>query len=435
MAARALILTIGGEDAHARLRAAGYAVISAEEAGDAPAPDVVVIDARLRSDRETTRLAQEARLKAAPRTIAIIALIRADAAPPASGLVDGLLPDGPSAALAAARIEAVLRCKGLEEEAAARVETLAAFGVTEAALTLPESAPPRILLVGEPGTTTLKAASALEQCGAAIVGAFTSFNAFDYLHDAPFDAVVALARGEDWSGPLGLIATMRRSARFYHTPGVVIGAPIGEAQIEAAIAKGADDIVDAAQPMDGAAARIVALAAGAQRQSAMRAVFGRTRPVAAIDRATGLYGAAFLRSHLDRLCQRAEATRRPLALLAARVRDDDRAAALRHLGAYLGVFGQAGAMIGRLVRAEDVVARLDANLLTIVMAGSTESAARAVAERIDGVLACTAFDTGTGVDSAQIGFDFATIARAPGEGAGVLLARVRSLLEQSSPAA
>jgi two-component system cell cycle response regulator len=167
----------------------------------------------------------------------------------------------------------------------------------------------------------------------------------------------------------------------------------------------------------------------------MRAVFGRTRPVAAIDRATGLYGAAFLRSHLDRLCQRAEATRRPLALLAARVRDDDRAAALRHLGAYLGVFGQAGAMIGRLVRAEDVVARLDANLLTIVMAGSTESAARAVAERIDGVLACTAFDTGTGVDSAQIGFDFATIARAPGEGAGVLLARVRSLLEQSSPAA
>ncbi|MGC5198901.1 hypothetical protein, partial [Aphanothece microscopica] len=142
----------------------------------------------------------------------------------------------------------------------------------------------RILLVGEPGATTLKAASALEQSGATIIGAFTSFNAFDYLHDAPFDAVVVLAQGEDWSGPLGLIATMRRSARFYHTPGVVIGAPLGEAQIEAAIAKGADDIVDAALPLDGAAARIVAIAAGAQRQSAMRAVFSRTRPAAAIDR-------------------------------------------------------------------------------------------------------------------------------------------------------
>jgi two-component system cell cycle response regulator PopA len=435
VSARAVILTIGAEDAHARLRGAGFGVVSAHAPKDLPAPDVVLIDARGRPDHETLRLAQDARFAAAPKQVAVIALIGAADLPPAADVFDGLLPDGPSVSLVAARIEAALRRKALEEEAAARAETLAAFGAALEALAPPAQQAPRILLVGEPGALTLKAASALEAHGAVIVGAFTSFNAFDYLHEAPFDAVVTLAPGEDWSGQLGLIATMRRSARFYHTPGVVIGASFGEAQIEAAVAKGADDIVDADLPMDTAAARIVTLALGAQRQAGLRAAFAKTRPAAVIDRATCLYNAAFLKGHLDRLCARAEASGRPLAIVAARVREDDRAAGLRHLGAYLGVFGQASAMIARLVRAEDVAARLDANLLIIAMPGSDELAARKVAERIEGVLACTAFDTGTGVDNAQIAFDLAALSRAPLEGAAGLLARARQRLEQAAPPA
>ena len=95
-------------------------------------------------------------------------------------------------AQAVLRLENLVRMAVAEEEFELRRETFGERGrllepVDEAAL------PIRVLAIGEPAPQFLALSNALTQAGAEVVGAFTAYTAFDYLHERPFDAVVLWA--------------------------------------------------------------------------------------------------------------------------------------------------------------------------------------------------------------------------------------------------
>src|SRR5690606_22884808 len=103
-----------------------------------------------------------------------------------------------------------------EEEFELRAETFAERGQSLEA-SEPDESRFRILAVGEPAPQFLALSNALARSGAEVVGAFTAYTAFDYLHERPFDAVVLWA-GDNRNEALSIAAGMRRNTRLFHTP-------------------------------------------------------------------------------------------------------------------------------------------------------------------------------------------------------------------------
>ncbi len=110
-------------------------------------------------------------------------------------------------------------------------------------------------------------------------------------------------------------------------------------------------------------------------------------------------------------------------MIAGPVNQDDLPEALKAPGALDRVIGQAGAMLGRLVRAEDVAARIDRCRFAIALPASDEAAALIAAERIAAVLECTGFNPGTDDGAVTISMNLATATCLPGEAAETLIHR------------
>ena len=78
---------------------------------------------------------------------------------------------------------------------------------------------------------------------------------------------------------------------------------------------------------------------------------------------------------------------------------------------------QIGAMIGRLVRAEDTAARLGPEVFALALPATSLSAARLTGERIAAVIACTAFEAGPERQPFVAEFDIGVAEVIPGESA------------------
>ena len=72
-------------------------------------------------------------------------------------------------------------------------------------------------------------------------------------------------------------------------------------------------------------------------------------------------------------------------------------------------------MIGRLVRAEDTVARLAPEVFALALPATPQTAARAAAERIAAVIGCTAFEAGEKRPAFVVDFDIGVAEVEPGE--------------------
>ena len=118
------------------------------------------------------------------------------------------------------RLESLVRTATAQEEFELRTATFAERGAKPRSRPRPGDAPWRILAVGEPAPRFLALSNALAAHGAEVVGAFTAYTAFDYLHEQPFEAVV-LWGGDNEAEALSIAAGMRRNTRLYHIPAVL----------------------------------------------------------------------------------------------------------------------------------------------------------------------------------------------------------------------
>lgn len=339
---------------------------------------------------------------AAPRRLPVIALGRPD--PEArTGCFDLMLTPPLHPAQAANRLETLLREAIAEEEFALRQETFAERGRS-----LPPPQDPtgvwRVLTVGEPSPEFLALSHALEARGAEVVAAFTTYTAFDYLHDGAFDTVV-LDAGADVNDTLTISAGMRRNTRLYHTP-VLLNLGAGqEINPSEAYHRGVSDMATAETGADDTAARVVELARVFRRQNAIRAALDQAKSSGLMDAATGLYTRDLFAGHLGRLALASRETGRELSVAVLRVADRPEVLRARAGGWLDRAIPQIGSMIGRLIRTEDTAARLSAEVFALALPGTAERAARTAGERIAAVIGCTAFDAGQGAPPFVLDFD------------------------------
>jgi two-component system cell cycle response regulator PopA len=297
-------------------------------------------------------------------------------------------------AQAALRLESLVRMAVAEEEFELRRRTFTERGRT---LQLPpaSTSPFRILAIGEPAPQFLALSNALARHGADVVGAFTAYTAFDYLHERPFDAVVLWA-GENEAEAMSIAAGMRRNTRLYHVPTLLYLSAGSKITMAEAFHRGVSDIASPMTAEDETARRVVELARAYRRQSAIRNALEKARSSGLMDAATGLFTRDLFATHLSRLAKAAQERNRALSVCVLKIADNPAITSARAGGWLDRAIPQIGSMIGRLVRAEDTAARLAPEVFALALPSTPLAAARTAAERITAVIGCTAFDAGDG---------------------------------------
>lgn len=306
-------------------------------------------------------------------------------------------------AQAAMRLESLVRTAVAEEEFEVRVET---FAERSHVLEAPDADPTpfRVLAIGEPAPQFLALSNALARNGAEVVGAFTAFTAFDYLHERPFDAVVLWA-GDNPHEALSIAAGLRRNTRLYHTPALLYMR--AESAITAAEAyhRGISDVASPETPESETALRVVELARAFRRQKSVRGALDQARNSGLMDAATGLFTRDLFAAHLMRLARSARERNRALSVCMLKVAEKADLAAPRAGGWVARAIPQIGSMIGRLVRVEDTAARLAPEVFALALPATPLPAARSAGERIAAVIGCTAFEAGQGATPFVVEFD------------------------------
>jgi two-component system cell cycle response regulator PopA len=380
--------------------------------------EAVIVDTASVSE-EPAVLARRLKQAVAPRRLPVVAVGEPNAV--LKTAFDLTLSNPLHPAQAVMRLESLVRMAVAEEEFELRLETFAERGRR---LDLPEaeSGPYRILAIGEPAPQFLALSNALSRDGVDVIGAFTAYTAFDYLHERPFDAVV-LWGGEDQSEALSIAAGMRRNTRLYHIPTMLYLAKDSYIGINEAFHRGVTDVASPEAPEEETAVRVVELARSHRRQSVIRQALERARSSGLMDVSTGLFTRDLFAAHLARLASASRQRNRALSVCVLRVADRPEVIKARKGGWLDRAAPQIGSMIGRLVRVEDTAARLGPEVFALALPATQGHSARAAAERIAAVIACTAFDAGAGNPPFVVEFDIGVAALEPGENAAQALER------------
>ena len=329
------------------------------------------------------------------------------------------------------RLETLVRTATAQEDLALRTETFAERGRVLANADT-DAGPWRVLAVGEPAPRFLALSNVLAQHGVEVVGAFTAYTAFDYLHEQPFEAVV-LWGGDDEAEAeaLAIAAGMRRNTRLYHIPALLYLRDSGEVNLSEVFHRGISDVTTHQTPEAETAERVIELARAYRYQISIRKALNRARSSGLMDAATGLFARDLFTSHLARLTGSAQIRNRALSVCVLTLTERPELTALRAEGWVDKAVPQIGSMIGRLVRAEDTAGRLGPESFALALPSTGLQAARAAAERISAVIGCTAFDAGAGRPPFVVEFDVGVAEVEPGESAARALERAAARLPQA----
>ena len=351
---------------------------------------------------EALAMAQRLKSACAPRRLPVIAI--GDPGPELDACDFDLTLAAPvHPAQMVMRLETLVRTAVAEEEFELRLETFADRGRRLDALE-PNTAPFHVLAIGEPAPQFLALSNALARSGAEVVGAFTAYTAFDYLHERPFDAVVLWA-GDTSQEALSIAAGMRRNTRLYHTPALLYMRQESYVTMSEAYHRGVTDVASPETPETETARRVLELARSYRRQQAIRKALEKARTSGLMDAATGLFTRDLFARHVGRLAQASRVRGRPLSVCVLKVAERADVAAARSGGWLDRAIPQIGSMIGRLVRVEDTAARLSQEVFALALPATGKAAARAAGERIAAVIGCTAFEAGDGQPPFVVDFD------------------------------
>jgi len=364
---------------------------------------------------EALDLAERMKEACAPRRLPVVAVGQPDASLERRGFDLTLTPPLHPAQVAM-RLETLVRTAVAEEEFELRLETFAERGRGLEVIE-PPTTPHQVLAIGEPAPQFLALSNALAEHGAEVVGSFTAYTAFDYLHERRFDAVVLWA-GENPQEALSIAAGLRRNTRLFHTPALLYMRPQSYVTAAEAYHRGVSDVATPDTPESETARRVVELARSYRRQAAVRQALEAARTSGLMDAASGLFTRDLFAAHLARLARAARERNRPLSVCVLRVADKPETMAARAGGWIARAIPQIGSMIGRLVRVEDTAARLAPEVFALALPATTLGAARAAGERIAAVIGCTAFEAGDGKPPFVIEFDLG-VAEVAGEESAV----------------
>ncbi len=238
----------------------------------------------------------------------------------------------------------------------------------------------RVLFVGKATLEFMVIINALEKKDVEVVAAFTSFSAFDFLHDSTFDAVVMNALN-DSEPALSITQTMRRNSALYHTPSLLLTRPDYEDE-DVAYKHGVSDIIHADAPEKIIQDRILELANFHRLHRQVKSAFDDFSDQSCRDE-SGAYSAAFFAKHLDRLVKTYSAQDLPVSVITVHASFDIDSS--MDLVASRRSYNQLGQMIKNMVRVYDVTARLSHNIFVIAFPGQPASSLAPVIKRLSGI--------------------------------------------------
>ena len=290
------------------------------------------------------------------------------------------------------RVSSMIRLGQMEREIIRRVDTLREdfnidYELSDEALRNPF----RILFIGKATPDFMVIINALQKKNVEVVAAFTSFSAFDFLHERTFDAVVMNALNQS-EPALTISETMRRNAKLFHVPTLFLVNPETFKDQELAYKKGARDIISSRADTEEISGRILELANYHRIHSQLKREFGSVGGNACLDVETGVFNEAFFCAHLHRVCETMRVTQEPISLMAIRVRPNAHFEVSE--AKVTEAIAQVGAMLKSLVRMQDVTARLERDVFMIAFPGQDRASLTPVLERITSIVDSAAFESG-----------------------------------------
>jgi two-component system cell cycle response regulator PopA len=375
---------------------------------------------------EAMEMARRLKAACAPRRLPVVAIGEPDPMLQTYGF-DLTLAAPLHPAQAAMRLEGLVRTVA-EEEFELRAETFAERG-RHLDLPDPDLSPFRILAIGEPAPQFLALSNALAHAGAEVVGAFTAYTAFDYLHERAFDSVVLWA-GDNPQEALSIASGLRRNTRLFHTPALLYMGEQTHSATSEAYHRGVSDVASPLALESETAKRVVELARSYRRQLAVRKSLEQVRASGLMDAATGLFTRDLFAAHLARLAQASRVRNRPLSVCVLKVAEKPELKAARAGGWLDRAIPQIGSMIGRLVRAEDTAARLAPEVFALALPATSLAAGRAAGERIAAVIGCTAFESAAGAAPFVVEFDIGAAEVTSAETAGAALEQAAAMAQE-----
>ncbi len=307
----------------------------------------------------------------------------------ASDEADVCLPENAHPIQIASRLRALSRLKVLEHTAQLRLKSAQEAGYQPAPVPLNQEES-TVLFVGAPGPSFMRLQFAMSRAGIQTIAAFSTFNAFDYLHERTFDAVILNTR-PDAGLAHTVCSAMRRNTRLYHTPAILLTADTDYAGADEAFARGASDILSDNASNDEMRDRVMALASERRRRRLAKARLEACRLPSLLDSESDLYNEKFGRVHMQSLMDHAAARLEPLSLIMLGVSAPQEAGA----SGFSKATNQFAGMLRHCVRAEDFVVRLAQDRFLIALPNTPQSEAKMVSNRVSAIAECTAYE---GVD-------------------------------------
>lgn len=290
------------------------------------------------------------------------------------------------------RVSSMIRLGQMEREIIRRVDTLREdfnidYDLSDEALRNPF----RILFIGKATPDFMVIINALQKKNVEVVAAFTSFSAFDFLHERTFDAVVMNAL-EQSEPALTISETMRRNAKLFHVPTLFLVDPENFQDHDIAYQKGARDIISSSAETEEISGRILELANYHRIHDQLKTEFGSVGGAECLDAETGVFNEAFFCAHLRRVCEMMKKTQEPISLMAIRIRPNAHFEVAEDKVSQ--AIAQIGTMLKSLVRMQDITARLENDVFMIAFPGQDRASVLPVIDRISGIVDCAAFESG-----------------------------------------
>jgi two-component system cell cycle response regulator len=289
-----------------------------------------------------------------------------------------------------AHVTAALRLGTMQAELGRRSESLRSFGEKSANGWRTEDAvkPPHILLARGDAECDAAVEEDLKGCSVLETESLGS-NLLSTLNGSDIEFVV-ISKNDDLGAMLDTCDDIRRNPTLFHIPILTICSSDTQEMVKA-YQHGASAVISL--PLDGGELRArAAMGAKSHRlRGHMLNAYRAGRNQSVCDGTTGLYSADFLRQHLQPLMDNAFRWDKSLSLNVVsvpqieKIRADYGDAAADHL------IQQLSGMMSRLVRGEDLCARLDDTTFCIALPESSLWATGATMQRMAGVLGFTKY--------------------------------------------
>lgn len=305
------------------------------------------------------------------------------------------------------RISSFIRLREMQTEFLARQETMEEhFGIKASDIDLDVETPLRILFIGKAAPEFMVLINALQDKSVKVIAAFTSFTAFDYLHDEDFDAVVINGLSNE-EPAFTISSTMRRNSRLFHVPVIMLSTETTPVLVKKAHGKGISDILTCDAPPSDISNRVLELARYHKAHTALKTAFGQLGNSEILDLQTGLFVPEFFNYHSQRLAETAEKSGNQLTLAMLTISTESHEAPSDESLRVACI--QIGGMIKNLIRTQDSASWLGNQTFAVLCPGEQKDKIEGIAQRISTILRETAFDSDEGPFRIKVDYTLADL--------------------------